>query len=76
MLSKSFTRLLQLSSPINKFATKGMANIHIKGQMDNMGFGAQNFMKVLDQEIDKESDDYLNNYEAMMALNNKLEGKI
>ena len=41
-----------------------------------MGFGAQNFMKVLDEKVDTESEDYQNNYDSMMKVNNLLEEKV
>jgi len=44
--------------------------------MDQMGFGAQNFMKVLDEKVDKESEDYQNNYDDMMRVNNLLEERV
>jgi len=51
-------------------------SIHIKGNMDQMGFGAQNFMKVLDEKVDTESEDYQNNYDDMMRVNNQLEERV
>lgn len=48
---------LSSASSMKQFGLRQMS-INIKGDMDQMGYGAQNFMKVLDEPIDKESADY------------------
>lgn len=54
---------LSSASSMTQFGLRQMSmskyfGINIKGDMDQMGYGAQNFMKVLDEPIDKESADY------------------